>query len=501
MKKSIEYLIIIIFILLSISLNLYFRNSIENNETIESYHTKRQVESILNTGLPLYNDELSYSGRKTVFSPGYYYLLASSLIILPEKIVYNIIPSILSSLVILIIYFITKKLTNNGSAAFFSAFLSLFIPIYNLKTINSISANIIVIPLMLSCLHLFSITDENNKKIINWFILLLCFLSIISPNVFILIISLLIYVILLKIENISLNKIKKELIIFSIFFVLWIQFIIYKKALLMHGPYIIWQNIPIQLIINYFSEINILNIIYYVGIVPFFCGLYVIYKYSFKTKNEHLYLYIAMASVSTLLLLFRLIELKLGLIYLGFCFVIFFSVFYKNLIIYINKTKFNKYKTHITILIVIIFFFTSIIPSIALLEKNQLETAIPLETIEALKWLKNNTPTDSVILGTINEGILINAISYRKNIIDNNFLMVHDINYRVNDIRIIYTSSSLIRAIELLNYYNVNYIFLDSAKKEYKIEDLRYSNSECVELVYDENIKIYKVICMVESYD
>jgi hypothetical protein len=501
MKKHTEYLGVIVLILLSISLNLYFLLNSNSVENIETFHIKRQIESIQKTGLPLYTDNLSYSGRETVFSPGYYYILSFVNMIIPYNLTFNIIAVLFTSLIILIIYLITKKLTNNIEAAFFTSFLSIFIPIYNLKTINSISPYTIIIPLIFGCLYLFSEIDSTKKNTLLWFVLTLIILSFTTANVFILILSLITYIIILRLENIKLNKTKKEIIIFSVFLVIWSQFLIYKKALLMHGPSIVWQNIPLQLILNYFSDINILKIIYYVGIVPFFCGLYIIYKYTFKTKNEDLYLYISLVSVSSFLLVFRLIEIEIGLIYLGFCFVIFFGMFYKNLLTYINKTKFNKYKNYIIALIIIIFFFTSILPSITLLEKKQIEEQVTPQTIEALLWLKENTPEESIILGTISEGTLIAYISNRKNIIDRNFLMVKDINDRINDIKIIYTSSSLIRAIELLDYYNINYIYLDLAKKEYDIEEIRYANSECIDLVYDKDIKIYQVLCRVETYD
>jgi len=496
MKKMAEKWVIALLILLSISINIYFTATATTFQNDESYYVKRQVEEIQKTGLPLYDDELSYSGRTMMFPPGYYYLMASLTILFPEKIIFNLVPAILASLSIIVVYAISKKLTNSKNVAYFSGFISIFIPIYALRTTNTISQHSLIIPLSLICLYLFCKAEESNKKPVVWYIITLCLLSITTGYVFIILCTILVYALMLKVENMKLDKIKKELLIFSLFFITWIQFLIYKKALLLHGPSIIWQNIPLELIKNYFAEINILTVIYYTGIVPFFCALYIIYKYSFKIKNEKIYLFIAFTTVISTLLVLRLIKLQIGLIYLGFCFVIFFSVFYKELLTYINKTKVSKYKKHIITGILIIFLFTSIIPSIAILKNKK---NISEDTISALDWINNNTRNDSVILGTISEGMLINQVAKRKNIIDNNFLMIKDINERVKDLRIIYTSSSLVKAIELLDYYNVDYILIDGARREYGIFDLKYAESECFNKVYDKEILIYKVVCRVET--
>jgi len=494
-KKYNEYLILGLIIAVSIAIRLFFAFYSPSFQNDGSYSVIRQVEEIQATGTPLYNDHLSYSGRYSPFTPGYHYLLTAGIIAFPDKLAFNLIPIILASIAPLIIYLISRRLTNNVSVSLFSSFISIFIPIYIQKTTNTLSSFTMVVPLTLLCLFLFSKVNKNNKKSIAGYVISLCLLSITSGNVFILIGCLLLYVLILKLEEIKLDKVKKELIIFSLFFVFWIQFLIYKKALLVHGPYVIWQNIPLEFIMNYFSDVNLLSVVYYVGIIPFFCGMYILYKYSLKIKNEQVYLYIAMTSVISLLLFFRLIELQLGLVYLGFCFVIFFSLFYKQLLIYIDKTRFNKYKAAIISLIVLLFFFSSILPSVARTYESE---NIRGETIEALKWIKNSTPTESIILGTVEEGELINTVARRKNIIDRNFMMIEDINARVKDIRLIYTSSSTVKAIELLDFYDINYIIVDDAKEEYNIGDLLYTDSECLELVYDINIKIYEVLCKVE---
>ena len=83
--------------------------------------------------------------------------------------------------------------------------------------------------------------------------------------------------------------------------------------------------------------------------------------------------------------------------------------------------------------------------------------------------------------------------------IDSNFLLIEDINDRVKDVKTIFTSPLSAKAIELTDFYDIDYIFIDSARKEYSITDLKYSDSECVRLIYDKEIKIYEVLCFWED--
>jgi len=55
--------------------------------TYDSYHTFRQIESIGNTGIPLYEDDLSFGGKINLFLPFFYYLMAGFALLLPKLLV------------------------------------------------------------------------------------------------------------------------------------------------------------------------------------------------------------------------------------------------------------------------------------------------------------------------------------------------------------------------------------------------------------------------------
>src|SRR3989344_254657 len=53
----------------------------------EAYFTLRQIEAVKETGLPLYDDPLSFGGRQLLFAPLFYYLMAGLSFIFPVSIV------------------------------------------------------------------------------------------------------------------------------------------------------------------------------------------------------------------------------------------------------------------------------------------------------------------------------------------------------------------------------------------------------------------------------
>ncbi len=496
MKKSTAALVLLVLFIISFFFRFYFFYNTETYDNDQAYYVIRQVESIKSSKTALYDDPLSYGGRENVFSSGFYYMLYLFSIFFPEDIVLKFIPNILASTTIVLIYFIVKQITKNPFVALFSSFIGIFIPIYLLETTNTISPNTVAVPMFLFCSYLFLNIEPKKEWTIILYIISLLIFSVVSAASIIFIMCLLLHIILLKVENMSLTKIKKETIIFSIFCVLWVQFLLFKKALLSHGPYVVWQNIPFEFIINYFSEINILLIIYFVGIVPFFYALYIIYKYFFQ-KKEDISFFISIVSITTMLLIFRLIKLDLGLILLGICFTIFFGIYYRDLEQYLDKTRFKKFKFWLFISLVIAFLITSILPSYNLLENRQTVNA---HSISSLKWIEQNTPKDSVVLGTVEEGNLITSVAKRRSVIDNNFLLISDVNQRLEDIKTIYTSSIVVKALELVGFYGVDYLLIDQAKEEYEIDDLRYKTSDCFRLVHsNKDIKVYKVLCKVEK--
>jgi uncharacterized membrane protein len=310
-------------------------------------------------------------------------------------------------------------------------------------------------------------------------------------------IGLIFYLIIVRIENVKQERSELEIILFTIFLIIWIQFMIFKNAFLQHGFSIIWQNIPLELLSLYFEKTNIIQAMVSIGFIPLFAGVYVTYRYFFKEKNKSIYLLISFALASSLLLWLKLVPLKIGLAFLGIVFVLLFSRYIIVLLEYIKKTKFQYLKT-MFILFLAVFFLTSVMPSYYFTKQTLLHSPSSQE-IEAFEWFSQNSEENSTVLGVLEQGSLITAVAKRKNVFDSNFLLIKDASARLKDVERMYSTQYETEAVELLSKYGIDYIVVSpSARYIYEIKDLKYENP-CLNIVYDKNIKIYRSECRLET--
>jgi hypothetical protein len=494
MKK--QTIVLILIFILALGFRLYFAFQIPALDH-EAYFNLRQIAEISKTGQPIFQDPLSYGGRTVVFTPFFQYLLALFNLIMPLALTLKLIPNILASSIVIINYLIAKKMTKDINASLFCAFISAFIPIYISETFNSASIYSLVIPL--TFLSIYFLMDINKKRFISYFLITAILLVILHPSSFLLIVGLLAYLLMTKLEYLKQERAEIEAIMFLTFFSIWINFILYKKAFLSHGPFLIWQNIPPEIISFYFAHTNIIEAVIKIGLIPIILGAYIIYRYVFREKNKEIYTLIGLALACFFLLWPRLLQPGIAFMFLGIILTILFAQGYKLFFDYLKKTRIASYKNLFILLFVIIFIISSIIPSIYF-TNQKIEQAPTQNDINALLWLKTNTNKEDMVVASLKEGYMITAIAERKNLMDSDFLLIPNSAQRFQDLRTIYSSNYKTEAIPLLNKYNVKYILLsDSAKSEFSIETLRYVDEECFKLVFDNQTKIYESLCKIEE--
>ena len=497
--KQKHYLILVAIFLITLAARLYISFQSPEFSSDQSYFVLRQVEQITYTGTPLYNDDLSYGGRTFIFPPIFYYLLAFFNLFLPLTIVAKVIPNILASLLVIIVFMIAKEITRNDNVALFSAFISGFIPIYFVETVNTVSLYSLAIPLIFATIY-YLIKMQSEKKYALHVVLLIGLMSRVHASIFIVLIGLLFYLLIMKLEKMKVSTSEIEIILFSVFIIFWSQFILFKEAFLIHGTSIIWQNTPLIYLSSEFAKFSLASAIYAIGVIPLFFGFYVVFKRLFQKKKKQDYLLISFTVSILLILLLRFISIKPGLMFLGVLLVLLFAIYCKSFLVYMTKTKFYKSKYLLTVLLVGIFIFNSIIPSFDLGLRSLKES--PTESdIEAFNWLKNNTPETSTILTTLREGHALTYFTNRKNVIDDNFILIENIDQRLEDIDRIYSTVFLTDAIPLLNKYSVDYIILtNKARFYYNIKDIVYTeDKKCFSEVYNsDDIKIYESKCVIK---
>ncbi|MBN1503139.1 hypothetical protein JW930_06340 [Candidatus Woesearchaeota archaeon] len=459
----------------------------------QSYFALRQIEHIKEKGTPLFKDLLNQ--REYYSLPTLYYLLTGFSFLLPMNIVAKIILNILASSSSIIIYLISLKLTRNRTASILSSILSAFFPLYIGETTNNITIYSVAIPLLLLSLLFFYKIDSQNHTPYG-FLTSLILLIIFSQISFLFIFGLLCYSLLCYIEKIRQSKEEIEIIFFGFFFFLWTNFIVYKKAFQVHGIRMIWQNIPSGLLQHFFFKIGILEALYSVGVLPIILGIFVVYQYLFKKKSQQMYVIIGLLIGTFILFWFRFVSVILALIIMGNCLIILSSQAFKDIMLYINKTKISSYKNILLGIIFTICLLTSILPSIWYGLSSLGDVPNNVE-IDAYKWIKNTTDNTAIVLTPFDKGILVNYFAERPNVIDYNFLSFSDANLRFNDTETMYSTQYKISALSLLNKYSIEYIYLDQdIREQYNISAIKYIDDNCFDQVYSkESVKVYRVLC------
>ncbi|MBU0470377.1 MAG: DUF2079 domain-containing protein [Nanoarchaeota archaeon] len=489
MEKNKKILLIIFIITLVVRLVLAF--SIPNL-TYESYYHLRHVEHIKETGTPLFQDPLSYGGREVLFLPFFHYLMAFFDLFLPTIVITKIIPNILIALITITSYFTAKKITKNETASLLSSLITGFLPI--LFFTNSFTVETLSLPL--TFLTIYAFMNINSKKHLYLYVISFLLLSLTSFSAFLVLIGFGIYLLLSKIENKKTNKAEVEVIIFSLFFFLWVQFLFFKSSFIRKGISFIWQNIPSNIISEYFPTFSIPQALLLVSIIPVLTGAYIVYNSLFHLKNQKAFLLISFVIATTIFTWLKLIMFKQSLAFFGVILAILFASFYNDMETYFNKTKLSGYNRIILPVTVLLLLLSTVIPAIS----SALQQDTPTnEEIEAYRWLKDHTPKESGVLTTLEEGHLVTYFSQRKNMMDNQFRMVKDVEKRAKDINALFTTPFQTLALDLLQEYNLRYVvFTPSAKEKYGITKINYATRNCFEPIFKGESKIYLVKCEIK---
>lgn len=488
--KQKKWLIGIFLLILLLRLALAFSNE---GFTYESYYHLRQVGHIAEKWYPDFHDQLSFGGRDHRFLPGFHYFVAFFSSFLPLEFVAKLVPNLLVSSLTIIVYLISGLITKNKTGQLFSAFIVGLLPIL-FKT-NSFTPEALFLPLIFLCIYSFLKIEERRFQYV--YVISFLFVSLISSATFLLVIGFLIYLVLSFLEGKKNSQPELEVMLFSFVFFIWIQFIFFKNLLLEQGVKFVWQNIPLQIIQQYFPKFSILQAIILVSVIPFLTGVYVVYRSLFKFKTTKFFLLISFVISTSALAWFRLIKFEFSLAFFGIILAILFSSFYEEIIIFISRTKAAHLQRNFTVLVFTLLFLSMIFPAIATSSAQEIPSSLD---ITAFKWLEDGIPDDSKVAALLEEGHLITYYGKKKNVMDDQFGRIDNVENRFSDLGDIFTTNLQTHAVGLFDKYSVNYIiFSDNAKKKFRYSNFQYITAECYERVYDEGLKVYKIKCGLES--
>ena len=458
-----------------------------------AYFVLYQIESISQTGVPYLN--IGSSGDISLFPPVFYYVLAFFNLFMSPFIVGKVIPNIFASLTVFIVYALSIKFTRNHTASLFASTLSGFIPIFFLRTFNSISIYSLVVPLVLFSFYSFLMISTDESFVIVYLVSILL-LSFTHPSVFFVVLGQIIYFTFVKIEGLQYKNVEIEVIFVSVFLVIWSQFLIFKNAFLLYGPAIIWQNTPSQIVSEMFRSISIVEAFSLMGIVPALAGVYVFYQYVKDKKSKFIFFFLSYSIPIFVMLWLRLIMPTIGLILLSSALVVVLGKYYIAFTSYIDKTKFSNLKIFILLLVALLIYSTSILPTFALVS-DEISNAPDYSKVQILKWMRYNLNPSSVVLSSYQDGFLIKYHARIRTVMDSNFLLVDNVDKVVDDIRTFYTTSSLIDALRIAEYYDIEYVFLsDKTIAKYGVSDL-FENQDCFNNIFSGrgHDSLYEITC------
>ncbi|MFW6449946.1 MAG: hypothetical protein ACOCZ6_02730 [Nanoarchaeota archaeon] len=493
MNKRYVLFLVLLFILV-FSLRIYFALQNPYFSEDEAYFTLRQVEHIKDTGMPIYEDNLSYGGRDYRFLPAYHYIIAVFSLFMPATIALKIVPNLLATSIIIPVYLLINHITKSKKIGLLGAGLASFVPIYIYETINSATVYTLTLPIILTVMYLF--LKINFTKSPKWFIIFFIILLLTHPSALLLVLGLLLYLLFAWTEGLDVKRSEIELALFSLFLSVLFYIFFFRDALILHGPSIIFGNIPDKIMNNYFAGVELAETIFYIGIIPAFAAIFVSFLYFSKRKKKSVYLPMSSCFVIVFMLVAKVIPVILGLTYLSIMCTILFGEFFAFISEYLKKTRSILIKWSAYLIIFIMLVTTSLVPSYFAAatvseEKGERELITTLQALEPL--VSSNT----TIAAAPENGHLLTYYTKSKNVLDSNYLFIKNLNEKYNNLEALYTSAVASKALEIMEIYDITYIILDKrAREEYNVTKLSYANERCFPQILEyNNTKVYMKKC------
>ncbi len=460
-------------------LRLFFAFQTPFLSSDNSYFHVRLIDS-LRSGDVLTNDPLGYGGRSILLSPLFDAIIAFFTLFIPSSVVFKVIPNFFASLLVIPAYLLAYKLTNDNFLSLFSALLASVVPAFFANTFNHLSSLTIAIPLFFLLIYAWL---EQRVLLFLGGLLVLAFLH---PLALVFILSIAVYLVLMAVEwkNPSVSEI--ELGIFTIFFILWTQFLLYKKIILFHGPAVIWQNIPVGFLSAFYSNVTVLSAIVQIGVYPLAEGIYALYRTALRRPQKEIQIMLSVAVVSGILLWLKLIDLQTGFMLLGITLAILFAKWSSLFLEFARKTRFAKYGRVVLCGSLLLAIVTTAYPAYAA-ARGVLNNTISQEEVAALSWLDRVVPPNVTIMAPASYGHSVAAFTHRKNVIDDYFVLQERVNERFDDVGRFFRTSFETEAVDLADKYDADFVVVPP-----RMRDLQYGDKFCFKRIYGANIKIYR---------
>jgi len=449
------------------------------------------VESVKRNFVTLYDDPLSFGGKFMPHLPGFYYLLAGADMLQPYGLI--IFASIVPALIAFVAYFFAGEITSNPGLRLLAAFLATYNPDFLQLTTNTLS------PLMLTLLLFFFTAGlflrlERNKQLLPYLLISSLLLALTSLYSIVLVAGLWLYFGLIKLQGLKLQARSLEFTIFYSIFTFIVGYLSFVKASMSLGIAGLLVQAKRGLFTLNMVHISWVSFFSGLGILAVLFGIYGLYlAVQQDTKKRQANFLIALG----LILLGLIVAGFAGMPIAFFGFVLAMASVYSvaAVLMYIQRLKsVRALLTSALIILIVIPLFASAINGLG---RTELARA---DMVEALSFIRENSPQDSVVMAPLKYGHMISYFANRSNVADSNFLNSGDLEVRLNAIHSAYTTVYETEALSIFEKYGVKYILVNpEILSEFQIPSLRYvGDAKCFKKVYDSGTAIYEVLCRLK---
>ena len=427
-----------------------------------AYEHLRQVQSIHETGKPLFHDELSFGGRLRVFSPLYDYVLAFFGLFMPSAWLVKVLPNIFAAAIVFPAFAIGEHLTQKRWLGVVTAAMTGLVPATFMVSLNDASPLMLSVTLLVASIYLF-MRSRNSGRHVQWLLGLIVAMVVLQPISVVFLLGLALYVVLLQVLRSKTTGKDIEVLLFTLFFTAWFSMVVFKKAFVAHGAAVIWQNIPSPELASIFSRLTLLEAIAGVGLITLIMGSYALYDGIMKAQRKPLLLLASMVLSVIVLVWFRLAALSTGLALLGVLLAVASAHSLGLIVSFVGKTKASRLAVWTVAGVMVLFLITGL-P--AILTQQLLDTPSQAD-IKVLSWAQENLPPDAIILASPKEGSMIEYVARRATVIDDDYLLVPHALERYTDAQKVYTSYFKTDAVSLMQKYGADYLYLSVQTKAF----------------------------------
>lgn len=420
----------------------------------DGYEMARRVEHVRHTGVPLFADALSFGGRARLFSPLYDYLLALFTLVMPTALVIKIVPNLLAATIVFPAFWLAEMPTERRWPALIAAAMAGLVPATLQVGVNDGSVLSLGLPLVFTSLLLF-LRSRKSGKHLQWMLVSLVLLALLGPVSLVVLLVLLFYLFLARLVGKKATSKEVEVTLLYVFFSSWFFLVVYKRALVMHGASVVWQNIPAAALGGVFAEVSLLGVITSAGVVTLVAGAASLYAGLSVAKRKSLVLLASLVVVAAVLLWLRFLPLREGLALLAVALAVPSGFSLELLYGYMAKTKLS-YLSWMSVTAVVFIFVMTSLPA-ALTQ----QAAVPSDAeFEVLEWAAKRLPENAVVMAPPVQGDLIAAVAQRRTVIDEDYLLIPRVEERYEDVLLLYRAVFTTDAVALMQKYGATHLLV-----------------------------------------